>query len=153
MDETATSATTERRPRPGPSRAARRAGYVLGTAINLALLWLVNVSPGWRAVPLLTEEFAAVVGWVSLSLLVGGLANVVYLASDPRWIRRSGDAITAAASFVVLVQLWVLFPFDLGAWSAWTPALRVVLAVVTIGTAIAVPANLVQAVTAATDDR
>jgi hypothetical protein len=74
-----------------PPRSARRVGYVLGLAINLLLLWLVTVDPGWRFVPFLTEDFVAVLGLVIVSLLVGAAINLVYLAADPRWLKHLGE--------------------------------------------------------------
>ena len=66
------------RPRQRPPRSARRAGYLIGALLNGALLWLVNVSPGWQAVPFLTQEFDGVLP-LSMALARGG-----------RWRRDSG---------------------------------------------------------------
>lgn len=132
-----------------PSRDVRRVGYALSAGINLALLWVVNVTPGWGVVPFLTDDFARVVGVVNVSLLVGVVANLAYVAADPSWLRRLGDAITAAFALVVLLQLVTVFPFDLGTgWSGWVTVLRAGLALACVGTAIGVLANLVQFVRA-----
>jgi hypothetical protein len=128
-----------------PSRSARRAGYLLSAAINLVLIWLVNVAPGWEALPLLTSEFGRVVGFVNLSLLVGAAVNLGYVVADPQWAKRLGDAVTAAIALGVLLQLLTVFPFDLGAdRSGWATALRTVLALACVGTAIAIIASLAQ---------
>jgi hypothetical protein len=132
-----------------PSRSARRFGYVLGAAINLLLLWLVTVRPGWRFVPFLTEEFVGVVGVVIASLLVGAAINLVYVVADPRWLRYLGEAVTAAFGCVVLARMWSIWPIDLGSWSGWEPALRVVTGLFCVGAGIAVIANLAMAVKAA----
>lgn len=126
-------------------QAARRLGYLLSAAINLALLWVVNSSPGWGIVPFLTDDFGRVVGVVNASLLFGVVSNLVYVAADPVWARRLGDAITATFALVVLLQLVTVFPFDLGAgWSGWETILRTGLALACLGTAIGVLANLAQ---------
>jgi hypothetical protein len=128
-----------------PPQGARRFGYALSAGINLALLWVVNISPGWGIVPFLTDDFARVVGVVNASLLVGVVSNLVYLAADPVWLRRLGDAITAAFALVVLLQLVTVFPFDLGTvWSGWETVLRTGLALACVGTGIGVIANLAQ---------
>jgi hypothetical protein len=132
-----------------PSRGARRVGYVLSAAINLLLLWLVTVSPGWRFVPILTEEFVGVVGVLIASLLVGAAVNLVYVLADPRWLRYLGEAVTAVFGVVVLARMWTIFPIDLGSWSGWEPALRVVIGLFCLGAGIAVIANLALAVRAA----
>ena len=132
-------------------RSARRVGYVLGLALNLLILWLVTVEPGWRIVPILSEDFGEVVGLLIVSLLVGAAVNLVYLAADPRWLQHLGEALTAAIACVVLARMWSLFPIDLGGWNAWEPALRVVIGLACLGTGIGVVANLAQAIRIAVD--
>jgi len=126
-------------------RAVRCAGYLLGIAINLALIWLVNSDPGWRWVALLTEDFARVVGLVTASLVVGAVLNLLYIRHDPAWLKRLGDAITAGFAGVIFVRLLVIFPFELSSWSpGWASALRFALGLLTVIMAIAVLASLVQ---------
>ena len=128
-----------------PSRSTRRAGYLLSVVINLVLIWLVNVEPGWEALAFLTAEFSRVVGFVNLSLLVGAAVNLGYVLADPQWAKRLGDAVTAAIALGVLLQLLTVFPFDLGAdRSGWETALRTVLALACVGTAIGIIASLAQ---------
>jgi hypothetical protein len=126
-----------------PPRAARRAGYAISGAVNLLLLWLLNGDPGWSGLPLLTDGFADVIGLVNASLVVGLALNLGYLAVDPPWFRRLGDAVSAVFGCVILARMWSVFPFDLGSWEGWEPALRILLALGTVGAAIAVIANLV----------
>lgn len=150
---TSTTGTPPVRSTRRPPRGARRVGYLLSAAINLVLLWLVNVSPGWGVVPFLTDDFARVVGVVNASLLVGVVTNLLYVVADPSWARRLGDAITAAFALVVLLQLVTVFPFDLGAgWSGWETVLRTGLALACVGTGIGVLANLAQLLRALIDD-
>ena len=116
-------------------------------------VWLVNLDPGWEVVPLLTEDFVRVVGFVNASLLVGVLLNAGFLLADPVWARRLGDAITSGFALAVLLQLVTVFPFDLGtAWSASDTVLRTVLALGCVGTAIGVLANLAQVLRALVED-
>lgn len=144
---TTTPTAPTRRPAVRLSASARRAGYLIATACSVALIWLVNVAPGWRWVPYLTDDFTAVLGLVNLSLVAGAVANIVYVLADPRWLRRLGDALTAAISAVVLLQLATVFPFDLsGLWSWADTLLSVVLVVCCVATFIAALVNLVQAV-------
>ena len=136
-----------------PSRSTRRAGYLLSVAINLVLIWLVNVEPGWEALAFLTAEFSRVVGFVNLSLLVGAAVNLGYVLADPQWAKRLGDAVTAAIALGVLLQLLTVFPFDLGAdRSGWETALRTVLALACVGTAIGIIASLAQLLRSIIDD-
>jgi hypothetical protein len=136
---TETKGTTRR-----PPRGARRFGYLIGAAVNLLLLWVVTVNPGWRWVPFLTEDFVEVVGLVIVSLLVGTAVNLLYLAADPRWLRHLGEAATAAIACVILARMWAIFPIDLGGWSGWETTVRVLIALACIGTGIGAFANLAQ---------
>jgi hypothetical protein len=140
-----TAAAPTRVERRRPSRATRRAGYLVSVAINLALLWLLLVEPGWRWLPFLTEDFTAVLGWVVVSLLVGVVINLVFVGFDPPWARRLGEAMSAAIATVALVRLLAVFPIDLGTWSGWETALRLLLGLACLGTAIGAIANLAQA--------
>lgn len=143
MGTTASKAARRAPKRPAP--AARRFGYLLGAAINGLLVWLVNVAPGWWWVPFLTEEFGQVVWLITVSLMVGVAINLAQVAYDPPWARRLGDTITAGLAVVILYRLWSTFPFDLGErWAGWTTPLRVVLLLVTIGTAIGLFASFAQ---------
>jgi hypothetical protein len=137
-----TAAKAARRAAKRPAPAARRFGYLLGAAINALLVWLVNVAPGWWWVPFLTDDFGEVVWLITVSLLVGIAVNLAQVAYDPPWVRRLGDTITAGFAVVILYRLWSSFPFDLGErWADWTTPLRVVLLLVTIGTAIGLVAS------------
>ena len=97
---------------------AHKLGYVLGAAVDATLLVLVNDTPGWRAVPFLTEDAAGVIGLVNASLVVGLVANLVYGVADPTWLRALGDVVTSSIGLAVLAQLWQVFPF---AFSGDTP--------------------------------
>lgn len=127
------------RPRQRPPRSARRAGYLIGALLNGALLWLVNVSPGWQAVPFLTQEFDGVLPLVNLSIGVGLAANLVYVLSDPPWLRAMGEAIVPAVGLVPLVALWRTFPFAFEGQSFdWELVARILLALGIVGSAIAI---------------
>ena len=137
------AATEVRRPKARVPRGARIFGYLLAIAIHAALIWFVNVAPGWRWLPFLTEDFGQLLGLVTLSLLLGAIVNLAFLVADPPWAKQLGEALTGAVSFVVLLQLARIFPFELGAgWAAWETPLRVLLWLGCIGTAIAVVAQL-----------
>jgi hypothetical protein len=142
-----------RRPSRRAPRGARVFGYLLALAINTALLWVVNVTPGWRWLPVLTEDFRQVVGLVTLSLLAGVAVNLWYLVSDPVWAKQLGDALTGAVAFLVMLQLIRVFPFALGTWAGWEPALWVFLWLGCIGSAFGVVAQLASLVRSLVDDR
>jgi hypothetical protein len=141
-----TTIASRRQPRQAKPRAPRRArvlGYLVAVAINVAFIWLVNVAPGWRWLPFLTGDFSRVVGLVTLSFVISAAVNLVYVALDPLWMKRLGDALTTAVGFVVMLQLFQIFPFDFGAqWAGWETPFRVLLGLGCLGAAIGVLANL-----------
>lgn len=145
------TAPTPRAPAPArrPPVAARRVGYLIAAGINVVLLYLVNISPGWEAVPFLTEDTRQVLGLVNLSLVAGLVCNLVYVLVDPTWLKSLGDLLTTGIGLAVLVRLWQVFPFDFGDSAAdWALVVRAVLVVGVIGSAIGIVVQLVSLVRA-----
>ena len=137
--------TPERSPRrQRPPVASRRFGYSLGIAINVLIIFFINEWPGWQQVPFLTDATNDVLPLVNASLVIGAVVNAVFLIGDPRWLKALGDAFTAAVSFVVIMVVLMVFPFDFSAYSFdWAMLVTVMLWIGLIGSAVAVVANLV----------
>ncbi|HET8615500.1 MAG TPA: hypothetical protein VFL94_08245 [Actinomycetales bacterium] len=139
-----TVTTAQPREQRRPSHAARRLGYTIALAINAVMLYLVNVSPGWDAVPFLTRDTTQVIGWVNASIAAGIIANAFYIAMDPRWFRAFGEAVVTVIGLVSMVRLWQVFPFafdDEGI--PWHLVVRWLLAIGIVGSVIGVITNLV----------
>jgi hypothetical protein len=133
--------TSGRRPAaPRPSRGARRFGYAVASAVNALLLYLVNVRPGWDAVPFLTDDTTVVLGAVNASIAAGLVVNLVHLIADPRRLRALGDVVTTAVGLYALVRIWQVFPFDVT--DGWTTVLRVLLVVGVAGSGFAIVSAL-----------
>lgn len=130
-----------------PSVVARRTGYVIAIGINVVLLWLANVAPGWEVLPFLTADMQLVMPLVNASLMAGVAANVLYLAADPKWLKALGDIVTTAIGIVAMVAIWQVFPFDFGDASFdWALLFRWVLGVGIAGSAIGIVVNVVSLV-------
>jgi len=130
-----------------PSAAARRVGYLVGVVVSAALLFVLNAQPGWQALPFLTSDTSQVIGLVNLSLAVSLAVNVVYLFYDPPWLKSLGDLITCGIGLAVAIRIWQVFPFVFHGSSAWwSTAVRVLLILVIVGSAISI---VVQAVSLA----
>ncbi|GLL02841.1 hypothetical protein [Dactylosporangium matsuzakiense] len=124
---------------------ARRVGYATAAFINVVILYVINVRPGWHNAPLLTDAAAQVLVLVNLSLLAGIGANAVYFVTDGPWVKTVGDLTTTTIGLAVLARTWQVFPFDFTAWTFnWALMARIVLVVALIGTAVAL---VVQSVT------
>lgn len=133
-------ASTDTRPRP----ATRRAGYAVAVVVNAALLVVLNALPGWQEFPFLTDATPQVLGLVNALLAVNLAVNLVYLASDPKWLKSLGDLVTAGFTLAAGIRTWQVFPFAFnGSWAWCATAARVLLIIGIAGAGIAV---VVQAV-------
>lgn len=126
----------------------RRVGFGLAVLVNVILLWLTLVWPGWQAVPILTPEAANVLPVFVGSLIAGIVVNVLNAVIDSRALRAIGDIVTSALAFAVALQLWEVFPFDFGVLEFgrgldWELLTRGFLGFVMAVTVIAVIAQLV----------
>jgi hypothetical protein len=127
----------------GAGTAVRQIGYLLAVLINIGILFAVNVVPGWDVLPFLTADTGRVLPVVNLSLVVGAVANLAYVAYDSGWFKPFGDLIIAAVGLAALARIWVVFPFDFSAYSLnWGLVTRVVLVIAIVGSAIGTLAQL-----------
>jgi hypothetical protein len=132
------------RPRTQAGPAARRFGYLVAIAVNAAMLYLVNRSPGWEALPFLTPSTVEVIGIVNASIVASIVANVVYLVWDADWVRALGDVATTSIGLAALVQIWQVWPVEFDAGTPWDTVARWVIGIGIIGSAIGIIAALVR---------
>ena len=122
----------------------RRTGYVFGALADVLLLVLIHVWPGWDVVPFLTGDMTQVLGWIDAALIAGIVVSAAHLVRDPGWLTPAGTLVTTAFGLAAMVRLLQVFPFDLS--SGWATAVRVLLIVGVIGSAIGLLAALVSLV-------
>jgi hypothetical protein len=130
-----------------PSRTVRQVGFGIAVGVNAALLYLLNVTPGWQSLSFLTGDAALVLGIVNLSLATGLVVNLIWVGVDAPWVRALGELLTSAVALAAALAVLDEFPFDFTAWTfdpTWL--VRFVLVLAACGSAIAV---LVQVVTLA----
>ena len=127
-----------------PSTASRRFGYLVAVVITVVGWFLINVRPGWEALPFLTPATTEVLRLLNLSLAVSVAVNLLYVVRDPRWLRALGDLATTVIGLAVLMRVWQVFPFDFSAYSfGWAGLTRAVLVLAMVGSSIAVVVQLV----------
>ena len=140
---------TPRRQPPGP--AARRFGFAVAAFVNLLLLYLGNIWPGWQVIPFLTGDTIEVLPWINASLAVGVAANVLNLIFDRAWLKSFGDVVTTSVGLAAMIQLWAVFPFDFGdSTFPWVVIVRTLLVIAIAGSAIGIVAAVVAFVRALT---
>lgn len=135
---------TRKRAKDRPRPAARRFGYVVAAAVNIAFWVAIHVWPGWQEVPFLTSATTDVLPWVDAQIAVSVAANAIWLVVDPRWLRALGETVTAVVGLVATARILAVFPFSFDddgvPWEQWV---RVALVVAVVGCAIGVLANVV----------
>lgn len=129
--------------RAGSPTAGRAVGYAFAALINIFLLFLINVWPGWQDFEFLTAAAGDLLPLVNLSLIIGMLVNAFYLISDPPWLRGLGDAVGAAFTLVILLLLVAEWPFVLPNEGVEI-GLRIGLIVGAFGAFVAVVAGIVR---------
>ena len=131
-------------PKQRQSIGMRRFGYSVAIAVNVALIFAINEWPGWATVSLLTSETETVIPVVNASLVITIVVNAIYLIADPLWLRALGEAINAAVSFVVILVVFTVWPFDFSSWSFdWTMLVQVLGVIGLVGSLVGVITNLV----------
>jgi hypothetical protein len=126
-----------RRQPPGP--AARRFGFAVAAFVDLLLLFLGNIWPGWQVLPFLTGATVQVLPWINASLAVGVVANVANLIFDRAWLKAFGDLVTTSVGLAAMIQLWVVFPFDFGESTfPWVVIVRTLIVIAIAGSAIGI---------------
>jgi hypothetical protein len=123
---------------------ARRFSYLAGALLDVALLVLINVSPGWRAVPVLTGTAAEVVMAVDIALAVALVVNLVCLMRPQRAFTALGDVISTAAGLTALIRAVQVFPFAFpDSATDWATTVRLTLISIVVVVSIALLVQVV----------
>lgn len=124
---------------PEVKRAGIRFGYGVAVFINLAMLIVAQNILAWGWLSFLTEEFADVVPWISLSLVLSIVANLVYQFNDTVLVKSTGQLLVNLVSIFVTYHVLTVFPFDFsGSGFDWTVVTRVLLILGMVGAGIGV---------------
>ncbi|MBV1778988.1 hypothetical protein KRR55_07675 [Paeniglutamicibacter sp. ABSL32-1] len=112
--------------------------------VNVVLVLLVTGSPGWRALPFLTEDTLQVIGVAVAALIAGAVVNFINLVLDIAWVKAVGDIVTSVFALAVLTRLWRLFPFAFGSSGIdWGMVTRVLIVVAIAGCVLGVLVEII----------
>jgi hypothetical protein len=137
---------------PELQQAGRRFGYGVAVVINVAMLIVVQQILGWGWLPFLTDEFAEVVPWISMSLIASIVANLVYQFNDTTTVKSTGQILVNLISIFVTFQMLLVFPFDFSAYTfSWEIVVRVVLVLAMVGAGIGALTELIKLVSGEPD--
>jgi len=124
---------------------ARRAGYAVSVVVNVIMWVLVNVRPGWRDLPFLTEDFLAILWMVNLSIITSAIVNVAYLFYDPAWFKSLCQVGVLSVGLAASIRMWQVFPFDFSSHTfPWEGITRVLLILGIFGPVVAIIVELVK---------
>lgn len=130
---------------PSASPAPKRIGYAIAVVVNAALLVVVLNLQSWDLLPFLTDEFAGVVPWLTLSLVVSILANFTYQLDDSAPVHNLGDLLTSTVGVSAALRLLSVFPFDFaGSGFDASTLIRILLIVSIVGGGIGAVVALVR---------
>ena len=105
-----------------------RGGNVGSALVNAAMLWGINIWPGWQVLPFLTSDMTRVLGIINASLTAGIVANLIFVVIRSRGIMALGNLVVLGIGLAAVLRLWEVFPFDFGdSWSGWPVVVRVLL--------------------------
>ncbi|OAE02719.1 hypothetical protein [Arthrobacter sp. OY3WO11] len=121
-----------------------RGGNVGSVLVNAAMMWGINVWPGWQVVPFLTSDMTRVLGIVNASLTAGIVANLVFVVIRNRGVMALGNLVVLGIGLAATLRLWEVFPFDFGeSWSGWPVVVRVLLVLGIVGSIIGAVVEIV----------
>lgn len=135
-------------------RIPHQGGHLAGALVDIALLVVINVGPGWRAVPVFTDAAGDVAVAVNLSLAVALIVNLLCVLFPLPWLIRAGEVISTAAGLAALLCVLVVFPFRFTRSDTdWTTVTRLGLISVIVLVVIALMVQLVRLVIAVRGSR
>jgi hypothetical protein len=139
---------------PDTKKAARRFGYVLSIAINVAMLFIVQNLLEWGWPAFLTDEFAEVVPWISFSLIASIIANIIYQIDDSQNVKSVGQIAVNLISVWVTYVVLTVFPFDFSGYQFdWEIVARVVLILAIVGAGIGALVEAIKLVSSMSDPK
>lgn len=136
---------TEVTHKPGKSH---RGEAIWSIVWNLFFLWIVNKVPDWD-LPFINDQYDTVLWIMNLNIVLQIIGWALILFFDFRWLWHLARAVLDAASLVVLLTLYFLYPFDfssVGGWSWLDTVLPIIFIIGMVASGIGVVVHLLKLV-------
>lgn len=128
-----------------PGGVARRVGYAVALAVNIALLVIVNNVLDWGWFSWLTADLGRVLPFINASLGASIAANAVYLFYDRPVFKSLAELGLLVISLISTIRVWQVFPFDFSAYDfSWGTLVRWLLGLGIFGICAAMLVQLAQ---------
>jgi len=100
-----------------PARS-RRGEYIWAIIWNVIFLYIVNRVPHWN-LEFITERYMVILWILNANLIIQIAGNILMLFFGMRWVRYLVKIPLEAASFVTLIVMYFLYPFDFSQVGGW----------------------------------
>jgi hypothetical protein len=100
-------------------RPPRRWEYIWTIIWNILFLYIVNKVPQWH-LEFINGRYIVILWVLNANIAVHLGANLLMLILDMRWMRYLGKILMGAASFIMLMVLYYLNPFDFSQIPGWS---------------------------------
>lgn len=140
--------------RPRSTRVRTQVDCAVAIALNVVLLFVVNVWPTWRALPFVTDDALQAVVILNVAAIVAILLNVLCLTVEAGWLKPLTEFINAALALIFAMEVWRAFPFDFPPGSFdWELFARIVIVCVIVGSVIGMIVQFILVIVRAVEDR
>jgi hypothetical protein len=136
------------------STTEKRFGYGIAVVFNVVALVFVQYVLEWGILPFLTDEFAIVAPWITLSIGVSIVANLGFMLASSERVVSWGKIVMNATSLAATWVMLDVFPFDFTGYEFdWAPVTRIVLILAMIGTLVGAITEAVKLAKGSAPDR
>ena len=110
----------------------RRGEHIWAIIWNIIFLWVVNKVPDWN-LSFINDHYNAVLIFLNLNIYVQIAAHTVMAFLEIKWIYFLLRIVSEAATFVLFVILYYMYPFDFsGTTYGWLDTVLPILMIITM---------------------
>ncbi|AKM82359.1 TPA: hypothetical protein DD449_04675 [Candidatus Berkelbacteria bacterium] len=97
-------------------RVETKFGYVVVIIVNIILFYIFNHLLLWH-IPFLLQSWNAPLGIINIQILGTITATLIYLIFDPSWFKALTKTILNIVSFLFMLTIYYVFPFNFSVYS------------------------------------